>query len=92
MIGMLATSKAGHDKSEVYVIIAEDNEFVYLSDGRLKPLQKPKKKSKKHIQLIKKGIDEGLQKRLIEGETVYDEEIKYVIKKFSRQSQEVSNV
>lgn len=89
MIGFLATSKAGHDKSDVYVIVAEDETYVYLCDGRLKPLSSPKKKSKKHIQIIKKNIDEELQNRLLSGETVYDEEIKRLIKQISRQSQEV---
>lgn len=53
MTGMLASSKAGHDKNEVYVIIKEETEYVYLSDGRSKTLEKPKKKNKKHIQIIK---------------------------------------
>ena len=52
MVGMLATSKAGHDKTEVYVIVAEDEKYIYLCDGRLKPLEKPKKKSRIKLMLI----------------------------------------
>lgn len=51
-IGMLARAKAGHDLGEVYVIKDIDESYVYLTDGRLKPLDKPKKKKKKHVQLI----------------------------------------
>ena len=29
--GMLARSKAGHDKGKVYVIIEEDDTYVYLA-------------------------------------------------------------
>ena len=47
MIGLLAFSKAGHDKQEIYMIVAEDAEHVYLCDGRLRPLTHPKKKNKK---------------------------------------------
>lgn len=54
MTGMLAISKAGHDKDKVYVIIAEDDEYVYLADGRIRTADRPKKKNKKHIQIIKK--------------------------------------
>ena len=54
MIGMLATSKAGHDRGVTYVIIGEDGEYVYLSDGQIRTVDKPKKKNKKHIQIIKK--------------------------------------
>ena len=54
MIGMLATSKAGHDRGVTYVIIGEESEYVYLADGQTRTVDKPKKKNKKHIQVIKK--------------------------------------
>lgn len=92
MVGMLATSKAGHDKSEVYVIVAEDEKYIYLCDGRLKPLEKPKKKSRKHIQIIKAKVNEDLQERLVKGMTVYNEEIKRMIKEFNQKDREVKNV
>lgn len=53
MVGMLATAKAGHDKDNLYVIMREDGEYVYLVDGRIRTVDKPKKKNKKHIQIIK---------------------------------------
>lgn len=92
MVGMLATSKAGHDKTEVYVIVAEDEKYIYLCDGRLKPLEKPKKKSRKHIQIIKAKVNEDLQERLVKGMTVYNEEIKRMIKEFNQKDREVKNV
>lgn len=54
MIGMLASSKAGHDRRQIYVIIGEDDEYVYLADGRNRTVDRPKRKNKKHIQIIKK--------------------------------------
>ena len=56
-IGMLAMSKAGHDKNTVYVITDADDEYVYLADGKIRTLDKPKKKKRKHIQIIKKEYD-----------------------------------
>lgn len=53
MIGMLAVSKAGHDKRKIYVITGEDDEYVYLADGRKRTVAAPKKKNKKHIQIIR---------------------------------------
>ena len=52
MIGELATSKAGHDKDRLYLIVGEEGECVYLCDGRLRGVEHPKKKKKKHIQII----------------------------------------
>ena len=91
MIGMLAISKAGHDKQTVYMIVGEDRETVYLCDGRLKTVEHPKKKNKKHIQPVKKGVDESVREKLIKGLPVRNEEIKKVIKDFNRQK-EVSDV
>ena len=50
--GMLARSKAGHDKGHVYVILKEEDAYVYLVDGEIRTMDKPKKKKKKHVQLI----------------------------------------
>ena len=83
MIGKFATSKAGHDKTKLYVIINEDSEYVYLVDGDLKPIHKPKKKSKKHIQIINR-VDETIQNKLENGQIIYNEDIKRAIKLYWR--------
>ncbi len=80
MIGMFAISCAGHDKGQMYVIIKEDADFVYLADGKNKRLDNPKKKKRKHIQLVKARADEALAEKLMQQVTVYDEEIKRAIK------------
>ncbi|MCQ2549053.1 MAG: RNA-binding protein [Lachnospiraceae bacterium] len=61
MVGMLATSLMGHDKGKIYVIVEETKDAVMLADGKLRPVGKPKKKKKKHIQLIKKVVLENQQ-------------------------------
>lgn len=87
MIGNLAVSLAGHDKGQIYLIIREDGEYVYLCDGRLKTTEQPKRKNRKHIQIIKRGVDQELATRLAKGESVRDEEIKRMIKLYeSKQS------
>lgn len=50
---MLATSKAGHDKGQVYVVIKEIEDSYLVVNGETKPLNKPKRKKKIHLQLIK---------------------------------------
>ena len=52
-IGILAKSKAGHDKNQFFVVIACDDEYVFLADGENRPVCRPKKKRRKHVQLIK---------------------------------------
>ena len=50
----MAKSIAGHDKTEVYVVIREDGDAVYLANGRKnRTVTSPKRKKLKHVQLIK---------------------------------------
>lgn len=85
MIGKFATSKAGHDKAKLYVITAVEGDFVYLCDGHLKPIEKPKKKRLKHVQLINTTVEEALYNRLLHQEMVRNEEIKYAIKQYLKE-------
>ena len=82
IVGMLATSKAGHDKDSVYVVIREEGEYIYVADGRSRTADRPKRKNKKHVQLIKK-------KRMPESESGFDDlEIKRVIKEYLKEREE----
>ena len=92
MLGMLAISLAGHDKNKIYIIIEDDDEYVYLSDGILRTGKNLKKKKKKHIQLIKKDIDSSLQRKLRNKEFCSDEEIKRAIKLFKAETMQEENI
>lgn len=82
--GMLAYSRAGHDKGNLYVIIKSDHEYVYLVDGIRKKISNPKKKKSKHIQIIN-NIPEIIKESMNSGRKVTDEDIKRFIKIFSKQ-------
>ena len=73
--GMLAKSKAGHDKNCIYVIICVNDEYVYLADGLEKSIFHAKKKNKKHIQPITKIKCNSLSE---------DQEIRNIIDKYSK--------
>ena len=78
----LVVSRSGHDKDSIYVIVKEEADMVYLADGKLKPLEKPKKKNRKHIQIIKQ-----LPKEITEvftQENFRNEEIKRAIQLYQK--------
>lgn len=52
-LGYFATSLCGHDKGKTYVIVSEEGEMVGLCDGQRRCLANPKKKKKKHIQMMR---------------------------------------
>ena len=75
-IGCFATSIAGHDHNNIYVIIDADDEYVYLVDGKI---NNPKKKKLKHVQLIKR-TDDTITGRINNNVALSNEDIKYAIK------------
>ena len=77
--GNLAKSIAGHDKEQIFVIVEEKGEYVYVADGRLRTIEKPKRKNKKHIQPIHYSNEQVPEIRR-------NEDIKRVIKLFSAES------
>ncbi|SET35192.1 KOW domain-containing RNA-binding protein [[Clostridium] polysaccharolyticum] len=58
--GMVVKSLAGHDKTQLYVIISVEGEYVYLADGKCRTMDHLKKKKKKHIQLTS-YVDEDIR-------------------------------
>lgn len=86
--GYFARSLSGHDKGKLYIIIEGTKEtgtedYVYLTDGRLKTLDKPKKKKVKHIQVIH-TCEKKLESLIVNGEPIRDEDIKYAIKSYEK--------
>lgn len=85
LVGCIAKSKAGHDKNEFYIIIKEEENRVTLCNGRNRTLERPKIKSKKHIQPMIKGVDEAIKNKLKANAFVTNEEIKYAIKLITKE-------
>lgn len=77
-IGGFAVATAGHDAGKCYVIFQIDGEYVYLVDGRIRTLDRPKKKKKMHVNLLLE-YDQNLADR-INDKSVRNEEIKRAIK------------
>ena len=88
----LAKSKAGHDRNQIYVIINEENDFYILANGTTKTIEKPKKKKKIHLQLIKNIPSEVLAEVLPEAEanqSLDDIKIKRILKVYNRRNKDV---
>lgn len=73
-IGMMARSLAGHDRGKMYMILSQDEQYVYLSDGVYRTVDKLKKKQKKHIQ-IDYRISQEIQKLLDEGRPIRNSDV-----------------
>lgn len=49
-VGQVVISKQGRDKGLYFVVLDLDSGYVFLADGKLRTLNKPKKKKEKHVQ------------------------------------------
>ncbi len=45
----IVSSRKGHDAGRLFIVLRADNGWVFLSDGKTRKLDNPKKKSVKHI-------------------------------------------
>lgn len=86
MVGWLAISRSGHDKGRVYAIVGEGETDVLLADGKARTVGHPKRKNKKHVQVIRK-LPQEVAALLPEGGTFRDEEIKRAIKVYMHEQE-----
>lgn len=77
-IGYYAMSTAGHDAGRWYIILGIDNGYGLLCDGKIRTLDRPKRKKLKHMQICKK-LDPVLEDKLVRG-CITNEEIKRTLK------------
>jgi ribosomal protein L14E/L6E/L27E len=78
-IGRIVLSRAGRDKNRYFMICdIKDKEFVYISDGDYRKLQRPKLKKLKHLHKTP-IILENIQEKLQNGKKVFDAELRSAI-------------
>jgi len=85
LIGRIVYSKAGRDKDKYFMILDVLNEeFVYLVDGDLRRLERPKKKKIKHLIFTDKICDE-VKDIILKGKRLNDATVRKAI------SQKIAN-
>ena len=67
LLGSIVMSKAGRDEGRSFVVIESlDDEYVLISDGKTHKVEKPKKKKRKHLKLVREP-DAQIVERLNRG-------------------------
>lgn len=86
-IGQVVYSKQGRDKGSYFIVnkVIDEN-FVEIVDGRVRKLDKPKKKKIKHL-TIKPQVMVKIAEKLKLGTTVFDSEIRSGLKVFNKESE-----
>ena len=74
-ISDVVVSTAGHDRGEIFYVIATDDQFLYLANGKDRTLDKPKRKKRKHVQKVLRSETRVVEK-LIRGDKVLNSELR----------------
>ena len=83
----LVVSKAGRDQGQLFYVIDADEQYVYLSDGKSRKLEKPKRKKRKHIEQIPR-TESRIAEKIRNGEKVLNSELRKELASFGqKQSQ-----
>lgn len=77
--GMLAISKAGHDKDRWYVVLSREGNQVFLVNGENRTMDRPKMKKRMHLQPVN-TVPGILQEKLDKNMQWTNEEIKRALK------------
>lgn len=76
VLGFMVLSKSGRDVNRHFLVIdIIDKEYVYIADGDLRKIEKPKKKKLKHL-CFTDTIAQEIRKLLIAGDKVSNSKVK----------------
>lgn len=59
-VGQIVQSLAGHDKGDLLMITEIDENSVFVSDGKARPLENPKRKNLRHVEATSFFLDVSL--------------------------------
>lgn len=85
-LGQVVRSRAGRDRDIFMIIVRfenKDSDHVFVSDGRLRKIEKPKRKKTKHLAQTN-YIVENLREKLNSGEQIQNSEIFHALESFNR--------
>lgn len=80
--GQVVYSKNGRDKGRPFVVLSVEGDYLYLADGKLRTLEKPKRKKIKHIQPTN-FVNKTMQKKLKEQSYILNADIIKLLKEYS---------
>lgn len=79
-VGQVVVSTAGRDKNHKFIVLCIiDDQYVYISDGDIRKVEKPKKKKIKHLKKLN-YVAENLKDKLESCGKLSNSEIRKLLK------------
>ena len=74
-ISDVVVSTAGRDTGEWFYVIGEDQTYLLLANGKDRPLDKPKRKKRKHVQKVLRS-ETRVAAKILNGDKVLNGELR----------------
>ena len=74
-IADVVVSIAGRDQDTLFYVIGEEAQFLLLANGKDRPLDRPKRKKRKHVQRVLRS-ETRVATKLIAGDKVLNSELR----------------
>ena len=71
----IVKSTAGRDKGELFFVLATEGDFLLLADGKLRPVERPKRKRRKHV-VLRRADGGELSRRIRSNESITNSELR----------------
>ena len=82
-VGSVVRSKAGRDKGDFFIVLAMEDNYVYMANGNLRKVDQPKKKKLKHLQGTEQ-VSEFIINKLSQGLKVTNSEVRKALAQAGR--------
>lgn len=77
-------SCAGRDSGQLFFVVELDESYVYLADGKGRRVEKPKRKKRKHVELLPRR-DSRVADKIRSGDKVLNSELRRDLAAFGQQ-------
>ena len=88
-ISDLVISTAGRDKGSLFYVIGEEAQYLFLANGKDRPLDRPKRKKRKHVQKVLRS-ETRVAEKLRCGDKVLNGELRRDLAFLARQMQDTN--
>ena len=82
----VVSSTAGRDQGELFYVLETDDQFVTLVNGRNRPVEKPKRKKRKHVEKVLRS-ETRVAEKLRSGDKVLNGELRRDLAFLAREMQ-----
>ena len=82
----VVSSTAGRDQGQLFYVMDADDQFVTLVNGRNRPVEKPKRKKRKHVEKVLRS-ETRVAEKLRSGDKALNGELRRDLASLSRSMQ-----